>query len=402
MSALLLAIQLAFAQNAPAAAAEEGRDAQGGYLMNDVGAWVYMPPGLEPDAGGWSDTGFSAKTGDGGVELKIWLTDFQVPITMDAMQAWGKEYLAKVDDLGGKNAKITSAQLHDWGDKKGGEVDVEFDLKDNIKGYAYHAIIQSNAQMIHIRSLAAGRNAPHAKQILEQVATSLKRVKEPAPEQTGTLTSSAGFTVTMPEGWRAPIEGPETDKVLRRAESVGIDDISDARCATAIVPPPAGELDVFLACKQKYFIGPLDEYSWKAEEKQLYDLFHFEEAKIPTAEQVHVGDRLGFYYKAREGEKPMRLVVAPYEGGLLLLWGIAGSMHAEQLDETMKSAMASVKFTGPNGGQQAITLGDRINYWIKYRPFSPQVLVPAFLLVAGLVALFIAGRRFFHPPVVDI
>jgi hypothetical protein len=129
-----------------------------------------------------------------------------------------------------------------------------------------------------------------------------------------------------------------------------------------------GELDVFLACKQKYFIGPLDEYSWKAEEKQLYELFHFEEAKIPTGEQVHVGDRLGMYYKAREGEKPMRLVVAPYEGGLVLLWGIAGSMHPAQLDETMKAAMASVKFTGPNGGQQAITLGDRINYWVKYRP----------------------------------
>ena len=400
MLALLLALQLAFAQNAPAA--EEGRDAQGGYMMNDVGAWIYMPPGLEPDAGGWSDTGFSAKTADGGVELKLWLTEFQVPITMDSMQAWGKDYLTRVDDLGGKNAKITSAQLRDWGDKKGGEVDVEFDLKENVKGYAYHAIIQSNAQMIHIRSLGAGRNAPRAKQLLEQVATSLKRVKEPAPEQTGTLTSSAGFSVTLPEGWRAPIAGPETDKVLRRAESVGIDDISDARCATAIVPPPHSELDVFLACKQKYFIGPVDEYSWKSEEKKLYDLFHFEEAKIPPAEKVQVGDRLGFAYKAREGEKPMRLVVAPYEGGLLLLWGIAGSMDAAHLDETMKSATASVKFTGPNGGHQRITLGDRLNYWVKYRPFSPQVLIPSFLAIVGLVALVIAGKRFFHPPVVDI
>jgi hypothetical protein len=398
MFALLLALQLAFAQNAT----EEGRDAQGGYLMNDVGAWIYMPPGLEPDAGGWSDTGFSAKTADGGVELKLWLTEFQVPITMDSMQVYGKDYLTRAEDLGGKNAKITSAQLHDWGDKKGGAVDVEFDLKDNIKGYAYHAILQSNAQMIHIRSLAAGRNAPKAKQILEQVATSLKRVKEPAPEQAGTLTSSAGFTVTMPEGWRAPIAGPETDKVLRRAESVGIDDISDARCATAIVPPPMGELDVFLACKQKYFLGPVDEHSWKAEEKHLYELFHFEEAKIPPAEKVQVGDRLGFSYKPREGEKPMRLVVAPYDGGLLLLWGIAGSMQGPQLDETMKAAMASVKFTGPNGGQPIIRLGERLEYWVKHRPFSPQVLIPAFLLIVGLVAFVIAAKRFFHPPVVDI
>jgi hypothetical protein len=400
MSALLLALQLAFAQNAPAA--EEGRDAQGGYLMNDVGAWIYMPPGLEPDAGGWSDTGFSAKTADGGVEVKLWLTEFQVPITMDSMQVYGKDYLARVEDLGGTSAKITSAQLHDWGDKKGGAVDVEFDLKDNVKGYAYHAILQSNAQMIHIRSLAAGRNAPRAKQLLEQVATSLKRVKEPAPEQTGTLTSSAGFSVTMPEGWRAPIAGPETDKVLRRAESVGIDDISDERCLTAIVPPPHGELDVFLACKQKYFLGPVDEHSWKAEQKHLYELFHFEEAKIPAAEKVQVGDRLGFYYKPREGEKPMRLVVAPYDGGLLLLWGIAGSMQPPQLDETMKSAMASVKFTGPNGGQPIIRLGERLEYWVKHRPFSPQVLIPAFLLVVGLVVFVIKARRFFHPPVVDV
>jgi hypothetical protein len=400
MFALLLALQLAFAQNAPAT--EEGRDAQGGYLMNDVGAWIYLPPGLEPDAGGWSDTGFSAKTADGGVEVKLWLTEFQVPITMDSMQVYGKDYLARVEDLGGKNAKITSAQLHDWGDKKGGAVDVEFDLKENVKGYAYHAILQSNAQMIHIRSLAAGRNAPRAKQLLEQVATSLKRVKEPAPEQTGTLTSKAGFTITVPEGWRAPIPGPETDKVLRRAESVGIDDISDERCATAIVPPPHGELDVLLACKQKYFLGPVDEHSWKAEQKHLYELFHFEEAKIPAAEQVQVGDRLGFYYKPREGEKPMRLVVAPYDGGLLLLWGIAGSMHAPQLDETMKSAMASVKFTGPNGGQPIIRLGERLEYWVKHRPFSPQVLIPSFLLVVGLVVFVIKARRFFHPPVVDV
>ncbi len=311
MLVLLLALKLASAQDAKAT--EEGRDAQGGYLMNDVGAWIYLPPGLEPDAGGWSDTGFSAKTADGGTEVKLWITDFQVPITMDTMQVWGKDYLKRVDDLGGKNAKITSAQLHDWGDKKGGEVDVEFDLKDNIKGYAYHAVLQSNAQMIHIRSLAAGRNGPHAKELLAQIATGLKRAKEPAPEQAGELTSSAGFAVTVPEGWRAPI-GPEVDKVARRAESVGIDDISDARCATAIVPPPMGELDVLLACKQKYFIGPVDDYSWKAEEKKLYELYHFEEAKIGHAEKVQVGDRMGFYYKPREGEKPMRLVVEPVRG----------------------------------------------------------------------------------------
>ena len=398
MLALLLALQLAFAQNAT----EEGRDAQGGYLMNDVGAWIYMPPGLEPDAGGWSDTGFSAKTADGGVEVKLWLTEFQVPITMDSMQVWGKDYLARVDDLGGKNAKITSAQLHDWGDKKGGAVDVEFDLKENVKGYAYHAILQSNAQMIHIRSLAAGRNAPRAKELLQQVAVGLKRVKEPAPELTGTLTSSAGFSVTVPEGWRAPIAGPETDKVLRRAESVGISDIGDERCTTAIGPPPHGELDVLLACKQKYFIGPLDEHSWKSEEKKLYELFHFEEAKLQPAEKVQVGDRLGFYYKPREGEKPMRLVVAPYDGGLLLLWGIAGSMPAPQLDETMKATMASVKFTGPNGGQPIIRLGERLEYWVKHRTFSPQVLIPSFLLVVGLVVFFIKAKRFFHPPVVDV
>jgi hypothetical protein len=399
MLAILVALQLAFAQGG--AAAEEGRDAQGGYLMNDVGAWIYLPPGLEPDAGGWSDTAFSAKTGDGGVELRLWLTDFQVPITMDSMQVWGKDYLTRVEDLGGKNAKITSAAVHDWGDKKGGEVAVEFDFKENIKGYAYHAILQSNAQMIHIRTLAAGRNGPHARELLEKVATGLKRVKEPAPELRGELTSKAGFTVTVPEGWRAPI-GPEVDKVLRRAESVGIDDIGEERCATAIVPPPAGELDVLLACRQKYFIGPVDEHSWKAEENGLYELYHFEEAKIPHAEQVQVGDRLGFAYKAREGEKPMRLVVAPYDEGLLLLWGIAGSMDATHLDETMKATMASVKFTGPNGGQPVITLGNRLTYWVKHRPFSPQVLIPAFLAVVGLVALFIAGRRFFHPPVVDV
>ncbi len=39
---------------------------------------------------------------------------------------------------------------------------------------------------------------------------------------------------------------------------------------------------------------------------------------------------------------------------------------------------------------------------MKHRPFSPQVLIPAFLLVVGLVALVIAGKRFFHPPVVDV
>jgi hypothetical protein len=400
MFALLLALQLAFAQDAKAT--EEGRDAQGGYLLNDVGVWLYLPPGLEPDAGGWSDTGFRAKTADGGVEVHLWMTDFQVPITMDSMQVWGKDYLEKVDNLGGKNAKVTSAQLHDWGDKKGGEVDIEFDLKENIKGYAYHAIMQSNAQMIHIRAFTAGRNAPRGKELLQQVATSLKRVKEPAPELTGELTSKAGFTIAVPPGWRAPIAGPEVDKVLRRAESVGIDDIGEERCATAIVPPPMGELDVLLACRQKYFIGVVDEYSWKAEEKGLYELYHFEDAKIPHAEQVQVGDRMGFYYTAREGEKPMRLVVAPYEQGLLLLWGIAGSMDAAHLDETMKSTMASVKFTGANGGKPVVSLGEQLNYWVKHRPFSPQVLIPAFLAVVGLVVLFVAGKRFFNPPVVDI
>jgi hypothetical protein len=398
MLALLLAAHLSLAQQPKQT--EEGRDDKGGYMMNNVGAWIYLPPGMTAED--WTDDSFSAKTADEGVEVKLWKTDYQVDISMEALQAWGKDYIDRIDKLGGANPKVTRAELHDWGDKKGGQVEIEFNFKEgNVKGYAYHAVMQSAGQMIHIRALAAGRNAAKAQAALEQVATGLKRVKEPFPVQTGELVSQAGFSITVPEGWRAPV-GPEIEKVLHRGEMVGIDEIGPERCATALRPPAMGDLDAILACKQKYFLGIVDEYSWAGEEKVLFDMYHFEEAKIPHAEKVQVGDRLGFAYKAREGEKPMRLTVAPYDGGLLLLWGIAGQMDAASLDATMAKIIPTVKFSGPNGGNQLVSLEQKLGYYIKHRTFSPIVLVPSFLIVAILIGGILWLRRFMNPPVVDI
>lgn len=387
MLAWLFVASLALAQET-----EEGRDEEGGYLMNDVGAWVYLPSNLDSGIE-WSDWDFKAKSGDGGVELKLWLTEFQHDVTMDVLQDFGEDYMERAEKLGGAEPKVTKAELTNWGDKEGGRVDVEFAFQEGrVRGYAYHAIIPSAGQMIHIRTIAAGRNARKAESVLAEVATKLKRDKAPLPTTTDKVTSEAGFAATLPKGWRAPVE-PEYEEIQNKAELVGQKDLSGEQCWTAIEPPTTGEVDLIFACKHHAFLGPLDEHSWEGEEATVRQRF-FGASEIPDPDKVQVGDRLGFYYKPKDGKGALRLAVAPYEGGLMAIWGMAGDMEAAELDAAMQSILPTVEYTGPDGGQPVISADKWVGYYLKHRTFSPIVLGPALLLVGGIVgAVAISKRR---------
>ena len=383
MLTLLLLLTGAFAQEA-----EEGRDEKGGFLMNDVGAWLYLPAGWEADQ--WTDEDFKAKATDGSAEMKLWTTPYQLEVTMEGLQKWSAEYERRIEVLGGADRTVKQVALANFGDKKGGRVDVEFSIKEGrVKGYAYHAVIPSAGQMIHIRSLGAGRNARKAEAALIEMATQLKQEKAPLPVNTDMVTSEAGFAAKLPDGWRAPLD-PELGAVRSFGELTGAKDLS--KCWSAIRPVAIGEPDVLLACKKHVFLGPLDEHSWDGEMDEAKRAF-LGGAEVPAPEKINVGDRLGYHFKAKDGAGALRLAVAPYDGGLVGIWGQAAQMSTEELEAAVKAAATATTFTGPNGGQPIISADKRVGYYLRYRTFSPIVLGPLLLLAGGIAGLVVWSKK---------
>jgi hypothetical protein len=106
---------------------------------------------------------------------------------------------------------------------------------------------------------------------------------------------------------------------------------------------------------------------------------------------ITVGDRTGGLFRPRDGDNPIRLLVAPFDGGLVATYMRAASLDASAADAAMNALASTVTFTGPDGGKPLIRPDRWVGYYLSYRPTHPFVLAPVLLLIGGIV--FLARRK---------
>jgi len=190
--------------------------------------------------------------------------------------------------------------------------------------------------------------------------------------------AAEGFSAVLPDGWRVPLS-TERDAVQKIADKVGQPLES---CWVGIRPPAVGDPDVMIACSTYLHLGPVDSHSFGGEERVVNDAF-FGRAETPVdaATQIDIGDRVGFYYKPPISSSTVRLAMAPYDAGLMTVWGFAGQLSETELDAIMEQTLATVAFTGPDGGKQIVRPDKWAGYYLKYRPTSPPVLLGGLLLL---------------------
>jgi hypothetical protein len=357
------------------------------YLMNDVGGTLHLPKGWE--MGRWSDWDFKAAGPGNTILYKLWMTPYQTPINGETAKAYAAHYLEKVEKEGGSGASITTAEVKTIGGRTTAFVEIAFTSSGGkgSPGVFYGAAFAGEGQVVHSRVIASKRNAKAAKTGFMETLKTFELAKGPAETAGSDVATEAGFSATLPEGWRPPLE-KERAGVLEITTKMWASGLESAECWVGILPPTVEDPDVLFACKKFWDGTPVDQYSFADIEGQWRDLFFGKAgAELPPGEQITVGERTGALFRPRDGDNPIRLMVAPFDGGLMAVWMRGSSVDAAGADTAMNGLAATVKFTGPEGGKPLIRPDRWVGYYLSYRPTHPFVLAPVILLIGGIIVL---------------
>jgi len=362
------------------------------YLMNDVGGTLSLPSGFEMVR--WSDWDFKAKGANGTIMYKLWLTPFQMPITKESGRIFAEEYIEKLGKEGGGDGVVKRTELKTLGGRDVVISEIHFKAKggNGASGVYLGAAFTGAGQVIHSRVISSVRNATAARAALESTLASFSLKKGPLKTTEGNVSSGAGFAATLPDGWREPVD-PERPGVLAITSKMWKSELSADDCFVGVHLGTVDEPDVLFACKKFWDGSPVDAFSFSEIESEWREIFFGKAgAELPPGEQVNVGDRVGALFRPRDGANPIRLLVAPYDGGLMATWYRGATDDAKSADTAMLELAPTVKFTGPEGGKPLVRPDRWVGYYLSHRPTHPFVLAPILLVVGGIVVLVRRSR----------
>jgi len=368
MHTLLIALTLA----TPLAQAEDAPE----YLLGDLGVRIDLPAGWEMTR--WSDWDLKAeqKTARETVLLFVWATPVQVPIT--SADGWGTVYEAKIDELKGDSPAVAGGRVEELGGRQVALIDAAFRFgKGGPPGIMRGATLEVAGQNMHLAFVAPKGSARAADRQRSRVVGTLDFHTEPEKVAFGGTVDALGITTKLPADWREPLAS-ELPQVNPALDKLGIEDLTP--CYTAIRPRAGSEPDVLATCQGGLLLGVVDEYSFEATDAVVRERM-FGGADIAAAEQVDLGDRVGFLYTLRDD---LAVGVVPYADGIARTW-VVGSGGG--LDDAARAALQGSTWSGPHPAG----IGDQVAYWVTHRPTSPVVLCPVLGLVVVAGALAVGG-----------
>ena len=360
--------------------------------MNDVGGTLTLPSGFEMAR--WSDWDFKAKGANGSIMYKLWLTPYQLPINKDSGRIFAKEYIDKLGNEGGGDGTVKRTDTKTLGGRDVVISEIHFKAKggNGASGVYLGAAFAGAGQVIHSRVISSVRNAKAARKALESTLESFNLKKGPMSTVSGDVASGAGFKATLPDGWRAPLS-PELPGVLAITSKMWKSELGSDECFVGIHLDTVDSPNVLFACKKFWDGRPVDGHSFDEIESEWRQIFFGKAgAELPPGEQVNVGDRVGALFRPRDGENPIRLLVAAFDGGLMAAWYRGSGGDAKAADTVMMSMAPTVEFTGPDGGKPLIRPDRWVGYYLSHRPTHPFVIAPAVLVIGALIVLVRRGR----------
>jgi hypothetical protein len=362
------------------------------YGMNDLGGALDLPDSWKGKS--WSDTDLEAETRgkQGKLTLRVWMSDYQVPIDVTSRAAFTADYARRLGVLGGKRVRLLSSDVETFSGRTTLWAKHAFDLGGGVRAVAQTAAFAGYGNVIHIRVLCNEHQAPNGLRALKQFVQTFDLQKKPGKTAGKSVEAEDGFASVLPDGWRTPIGG-ERARVRKITDKLWASKKGTEPCWVALRPVAVGSPDVMFACGRSWSGVPVDEHSMSAVDEEFRDLFFRDAAaEIAPAESVSVGDRMGLLFRPREGINAIRLIAAPYDRGLVAIWARAGSLEGAALDAAISAAAESTTFTGPEGGKPNIRADKWVGYYLAHRPTSPIVLAPA-LGIVGLVGFLVARRK---------
>lgn len=367
---LLLAGLLAVATPAAAEDAPE-------FLLGDLDVRVDLPRGWNMSR--WSDWDFKASTGDP-ILLEAWSTEVQTdPSKVDA-KVWDALMQDKLDEMGaGEGITLDKAKVETIQGQPMALLDYSFQLKGGQDAVMRSGSLAIEGKMFHLALVSIKRFKKKVDNARGDLLDRLEIRTGPADVAWAPTLSGTGFEHTLPEDWREPLEA-EQAVVTKQTSKFGVEDVS--QCWTAMRPKGPGAPDAMLACQGGMMLGVVDSYSFEGVEPVVREKV-VGSKDIAPAKQVELSDRVAFVYDL--ADKGLAIGVVPFGNGVVRVWvkGEAGDAGlVEALEATLKA--------GTYEGTHPASIGEQVSYYVAYRPTSPVVLGPAFLLLL-LVGGGVAG-----------
>jgi len=360
------------------------------YRMNDVGGTVVLPSGWEVMEQGWSDWMFKATSRDN-LMMKLWLTPYQPELNQASAEAWGEMYTRHLEAEGLKEVSVVFSKVGELAGHQVVLTRLDFSLRGEQDMVAHIAAFNSAGQTVHVRVLGLERKLSRIEAGLESIVSHLQMDSGPLAAQAA-VSTEAGFSVQLPEGWRAP-HPKELVEVRKLTGPLGQEELTPETCLVGLRPHADADPDVLFACGTRMQVGRIDEYSFSGVEEDVRDRF-FGSSQTPVEKgvSINVGDRMGVLYRPPIAGGNYRMSLAPYDQGMMMTWVFGANITDEILDKDVSAVLASTQFTGPDGGHPTMAATDWVAYYLSYRPFSAPVIFSA-LGLAGLIGLAVGYIR---------
>ncbi len=356
------------------------------FLLSDLGLRVDLPNNWHMTR--WSSFDLKADTKDP-ILLQAWGTDVQTdPSKVDA-KAWKEVYDAKLEEMGAApdGISLDKAEVAEVQGKPAAYLDYSFKLKSGTPAVLKGATIAVDGQMFHLALVSIKKFDKKTATARDELMDRLD-IQSPAADVTWAPTLEGdGFTHTVPEDWREPLKA-ELGVVNKQISSLGLEKLDGCWLAMRPMGPDAPE--AMVSCQGGLLLGVVDEYSFEGVEPTVRAKM-FGGAEVPPGRMVALSDRVAFVYDLHD--KGLAVAVVPYDKGVVRTW-VKGAPGDEALAGALEATLQSSTYSG----EHPASLGDRVGYYLSYRPFSPVVLCPVLgLLVIGgvlvLGAVFMMGGR---------
>ena len=342
------------------------------YLLGDIGVRIDLPRSVNMTR--WSDWDFKAETNDRMVMVFVWAAGVQSPMSGTAAEDWSGEFSQKATTIGGSNPKQVAASFVDVDGATTANISISFEF-DGSPMFLHGSAHEVAGSTFYISTIANKRNSRRASRLRDTLRDTLDLRNPPTDVSVGNTLSAAGVETTLPDGWRAPLDG-EMTIVNKEVSAIGV--TLEDHCFAAI-HPHAGDAspDIAVTCQGGMWLGVVDELSFSDKEEVLRHMV-FGDAPVKPAMPVLLNDRMGFAYQHGLSDRSLTVGIVPYSEGLSRTWIIGSLANQASNVVALNTMLTNTSFAGVH----PISLGDRAEY-LMYRPVMFAGVLGAFLLLLG-------------------
>ena len=352
---------------------------------------------VEPQSGWyierWSDWDFDAVDKGETTKVHFFSSPFQVDVTREAAEAWGKLAVEELAALKHTDGKVTEAGIADHGGTTVGEATVEFQYQGKHPAVLYLRSFPIQGNTAHVSAFSVKRRAKTAQKALDTWTDALtfERGPEAVPADSSVVAEAMAYGTKLPEGFRAPLKS-ELSVARNLAAETG-QSYQAENCWLGISPYAEGDAAVLVSCQAGKWIGVLDSYSFEGQEAQLRDTF-FKGMEMAAGIGYEHADRLSIiWHPPSQGDKAFRMALTPYDKGVALTYAMGRSDDAAALDAAIRGALDGMTFSGDGGGAHPTGAAAWITYAAQYRPAFLAAGAAPFLLIFGLIALKVKNAK---------